>query len=117
MAYTKHFPNKREPFFWAIFANFMASKSAKISDQEKTLCGTMAYRMCAKAAEDVNPEEGKVGDTLQSDTKQGPFTETYEKEPKSGRVLRSPGDLAFLLDIYESQVFHNMQKEQAASKD
>lgn len=63
MAYTRHFPNKREPFFWAIFANFMASKSTKLSDQEKALCGTMAYRMCAKAAEDVSSEERKVGDS------------------------------------------------------
>ncbi|KAL8655697.1 MAG: hypothetical protein Q9210_000719 [Variospora velana] len=85
MAYMKHFPSKPEPFFWAIFANFMASKSLKTPDQEKVLCGTMAYRMCAKAAEDVHAEPGK------------------KKELKSGRVLRTPGDVAFLLDVFESQ--------------
>lgn len=68
MAYMKHFPNKPDPFFWAIFANFMASKSRKTPDQEKLLCGTMAYRMCAKAAEDVNTEPAKVGGISHSHT-------------------------------------------------
>lgn len=27
----------------------------------------------------------------------------WKKELKSGRVLRTPGDIAFLLDVYESQ--------------
>ncbi|KAL9013220.1 MAG: hypothetical protein Q9173_002077 [Seirophora scorigena] len=85
MAYMKHFPSKPDPFFWAIFANFMASKSRKTPDQEKLLCGTMAYRMCAKAAEDVNTEPAK------------------KKELKNGRVLRTPGDIAFLVDVFESQ--------------
>ncbi|KAI4120089.1 MAG: hypothetical protein LQ345_000045 [Seirophora villosa] len=86
MAYMKHFPNKPDPFFWAIFANFMASKSRKTPDQEKLLCGTMAYRMCAKAAEDVNTEPAK-----------------QKKELKNGRVLRTPSDIAFLVDVFESQ--------------
>lgn len=60
MAYMKHFPGKREPFFWAVFANFMTSKSLRSSEQEINLCGTMAYRMCAKAAADVPIEADKV---------------------------------------------------------
>ncbi|KAL8908750.1 MAG: hypothetical protein Q9207_000607 [Kuettlingeria erythrocarpa] len=103
MAYTRHFPNKREPFFWAIFANFMASKSSKIPDQEKALCGTMAYRMCAKAAEAVSSAEGKVGDSSHSDITHTHLTKMCIQEPKNGRVLRGPGDLALLLDVYESQ--------------
>ncbi|KAI4147842.1 MAG: hypothetical protein LQ341_001715 [Variospora aurantia] len=95
MAYMKHFPSKPEPFFWAIFANFMASKSLKTPDQEKVLCGTMAYRMCAKAADDVHAEPGKILHTIMA-LKQ-------KKELKSGRVLRTPGDVAFLLDVFESQ--------------
>lgn len=78
MAYMKHFPSKREPFFWAIFTNFMASKSPKISGQEKALYGTMAYRMCAKAAEDVTEEAGTVGDTSHSDTTHDHGTEIGE---------------------------------------
>lgn len=75
MAYMKHFANKREPFFWAIFANFMASSSPKTSEQERTLCGTMAYRMCAKAAVDVNVEAAKVGDTSHLDPRNDHGTE------------------------------------------
>ncbi|KAL8857000.1 MAG: hypothetical protein Q9178_006405 [Gyalolechia marmorata] len=84
MTYTKHFPNRRDPFFWTIFANFMASKSLPDRDNEKELCGTMAYRMCAKAAEAV---------TLDRD----------QKGLKNGRVIRTLDDIAFLLDVYESQ--------------
>ena len=62
MAYMKHFPNKREPFFWAILANFTASKNPKGLEQEKSLCSAMAYRMAAKAAEDVPIESNKVRD-------------------------------------------------------
>ncbi|KAL8699660.1 MAG: hypothetical protein Q9224_001318 [Gallowayella concinna] len=83
MTYTKHFPNRREPFFWTIFANFMASRSLTDQDNERNLCRTMAYRMCAKAAEAV------------------PLN-TNQKGLKNGRVLRTVDDIVFLLDVYES---------------
>ncbi|KAL9007123.1 MAG: hypothetical protein Q9188_000158 [Gyalolechia gomerana] len=102
MAYMKHFPSKREPFFWAIFANFMASKSLKSSEQEMKLCGVMAYRMCAKAAEDVPLEADKVRNTSHSSLGYDHGTER-EKALKNSRVLCTPGELAFLLDVYESQ--------------
>lgn len=102
MAYMKHFPSKREPFFWAIFANFMASKSLKSSEQEMKLYGIMAYRMCAKAAEDVPLEADKVRNTSHSSLGYDHGTER-EKALKNSRVLCTPGELAFLLDVYESQ--------------
>ncbi|KAL9638943.1 MAG: hypothetical protein Q9204_001304 [Flavoplaca sp. TL-2023a] len=83
MTYTKHFPTRREPFFWTIFANFMASKTLPDVHSEKQLCGTMAYRMCAKAAEAVVFEP--------------------DQELSNGRVIRTLDDLVFLLDVYESQ--------------
>ncbi|KAL8999299.1 MAG: hypothetical protein Q9169_001844 [Polycauliona sp. 2 TL-2023] len=83
MTYTKNFPDKRDPFFWTIFANFMAAENLPDGNSEKLLCGTMAYRMCAKAAEAVVLDQ--------------------EKELSSGRVIRTLDDIAFLLDIYESQ--------------
>ncbi|KAL8813455.1 MAG: hypothetical protein Q9200_000252 [Gallowayella weberi] len=91
MTYTKHFPNRREPFFWTIFVNFMASRSLTDQDNERNLCRTMAYRMCAKAAEAVA-----------LDTKQDQNTET-KKGLKNGRVLRTVDDIVFLLDVYESE--------------
>ncbi|KAL8880179.1 MAG: hypothetical protein Q9198_002364, partial [Flavoplaca austrocitrina] len=83
MTYTKHFPTRRDPFFWTIFANFMASKTLPDVNSEKQLCGTMAYRMCAKAAEAVVFEP--------------------DQELSNGRVIRTLDDLVFLLDVYESQ--------------
>ncbi|CAO1596555.1 hypothetical protein XANCAGTX0491_000393 [Xanthoria calcicola] len=83
MTYTKHFPNKRDPFFWTIFANFMASRTLPDENSEKQLCGTMAYRMCAKAAEAVVLDR--------------------DQELKNGRVIRNLDDIVFLLDVYESQ--------------
>lgn len=71
MTYTKHFPTRRDPFFWTIFANFMASKTLPDGNSEKQLCGTMAYRMCAKAAEAVVLETDQVRKTSLS-TLQGP---------------------------------------------
>ena len=67
MTYTKHFPNRRDPFFWTIFANFMASKSLPDQDSEKVLCGTMAYRMCAKAVEAVTLDRDQVRKLSHSD--------------------------------------------------
>ncbi|KAI4261185.1 MAG: hypothetical protein L6R42_003613 [Xanthoria sp. 1 TBL-2021] len=83
MTYTKHFPNKRDPFFWTIFANFMASRTLPDENSEKQLCGTMAYRMCAKAAEAVVLDQ--------------------DQELRNGRVIRTLDDIVFLLDVYESQ--------------
>ncbi|KAL8730427.1 MAG: hypothetical protein Q9166_004065 [cf. Caloplaca sp. 2 TL-2023] len=83
MTYTKHFPDTREPFFWTIFANHMACRSLADQDYEKNLCGTMAYRMFQKVAEAV--PLGK------------------KQELKNGRVLRTPNDILFLLDVYEWQ--------------
>ncbi|KAL9042730.1 MAG: hypothetical protein Q9180_000388 [Flavoplaca navasiana] len=71
MTYTKHFPSRRDPFFWTIFANFMASKTLPDVNSEKQLCGTMAYRMCAKAAEAVVFEPDQVRKRSLS-TLQGP---------------------------------------------
>ncbi|KAL9031855.1 MAG: hypothetical protein Q9196_000169 [Gyalolechia fulgens] len=102
MAYMKHFPSKREPFFWVIFANFMASKSLKSAEQEMKLCGTMAYRMCAKAAEGVPLEADKVRDTSRSSVSYGHGAER-EKALNNSRILCTPGEIAFLLDVYESQ--------------
>lgn len=79
MAYMKHFPSKREPFFWTIFANFMAAKSPKTSEQEKTLYSAMAYRMCAKAAEDVKFQAEEVGETSHSDITHDHGTETEKR--------------------------------------
>lgn len=67
MNYTKHFPNKRDPFFWTIFANFMASRTLPDENSEKQLYGTMAYRMCAKAAEAVVLDQDQVGKISHSD--------------------------------------------------
>ncbi|KAL8843581.1 MAG: hypothetical protein Q9170_000085 [Blastenia crenularia] len=102
MAYMKHFPNKREPFFWAVFANFMASKSPKSSEQERNLCGAMAYRMCAKAAEDVSVHADKVWNISHLSIEYDHGTER-EKALKNGRVPCTPGEVAFFLDIYEFQ--------------
>lgn len=102
MTYSRHYPHKREPFFGNIFAYYMTAKSDISSKQEKTLCGTMAYRMCVKAAEDVPSHEVKVRKVSTSHTAQDPGTET-EKELSNGRVLRTPDDLTLLLDVYESQ--------------
>ncbi|KAL9591101.1 MAG: hypothetical protein Q9203_000100 [Teloschistes exilis] len=84
MTYSRHFPSKREPFFWTIFANYMVAATHTMSTQERALCATMASRMCEKAAEDV------------------PFNANMELN-NTGRVLRTPSDIAFLLDVYESQ--------------
>ncbi|KAL8695485.1 MAG: hypothetical protein Q9218_000063 [Villophora microphyllina] len=86
MTYSRHFPTNRQPYFWTIFANYMAAVtvSSTISEQERTLCGTMAFRMCEKAAEDVS-------------------SHTDMELNNSGRVLRTPSEIAFLLDVYESQ--------------
>ncbi|KAL9605137.1 MAG: hypothetical protein Q9219_000071 [cf. Caloplaca sp. 3 TL-2023] len=102
MAYMKHFPSKRDPFFWAIFANFMASQNPHSPEQERHLCGAMAYRMCAKAAEDVCLDSDKVKITSHSCDVYDHRTER-EKALKNGRAPRTPGELAFLLDVYESQ--------------
>ncbi|KAL8674694.1 MAG: hypothetical protein Q9168_000926 [Polycauliona sp. 1 TL-2023] len=91
MTYTKNFPNRRDPFFWTIFANFMAAKTLPDGNSEKQLCGTMAYRMCAKAAEAVV-----------SHSEQDHSTE-MKKGLSNGRVIRTLDDIVFLLDIYESQ--------------
>ncbi|KAL8773116.1 MAG: hypothetical protein Q9209_001792 [Squamulea sp. 1 TL-2023] len=68
MTYAKHFPNKRDPFFWTIFANFMASGTLPDHDNEKKLFGTMAYRMYAKAAEatslDQDQSQGKYEEAI-----------------------------------------------------
>ncbi|KAI4258318.1 MAG: hypothetical protein LQ352_001256 [Teloschistes flavicans] len=88
MTYSRHFPSKREPFFWTIFANYMAANTGTMSTEEKALCATMASRMCEKAAEDV------------------PFHENMELND-TGRVLRTPSDVAFVLDVYESQGKHD----------
>ncbi|KAL8789864.1 MAG: hypothetical protein Q9213_000932 [Squamulea squamosa] len=84
MTYTKHFPDKRDPFFWTIFVNFMASRTLPDQGTEKELCGTMAYRMYAKAAEATSLGQDQKG-------------------LRNGRVIRTLDDISFLLDVYRSQ--------------
>ena len=85
-----------------IIGNHMATRSDKISDEEKKLYGTMAYRMCAKAAADVPSADSTVGRSSRLYHARDPDTET-NKELSNGRVLRTADDLALLLDVYESQ--------------
>ncbi|KAL8953648.1 MAG: hypothetical protein Q9222_000485 [Ikaeria aurantiellina] len=91
MTYAKNFSSKREPFFWNIFATYKASKDEKVSSQERTLCGKLAHKWCAKAAEDT------------------PLSK--DQELKNGRVLRTSRDVLFLLDVYESDNRHEESLE------
>ncbi|KAL8702942.1 MAG: hypothetical protein Q9201_003896 [Fulgogasparrea decipioides] len=101
--YSRNFSSRREPFFWTILVNYMIAKSKATSQQEKQLCGTMACRMIEKAAADVPFNADKVGRQSHYDATQDPNTETEKELNNSGRVLRTPSDITFLLDVYESQ--------------
>ncbi|KAL8709120.1 MAG: hypothetical protein Q9220_006141 [cf. Caloplaca sp. 1 TL-2023] len=78
---------------------------AKASSQERTLCGKLAHKWCAKAAEDTPLHKDGVRYRSLSDTAHGQVTEV-NKELKNGRVLRTPRDVLFLLDVYESENQH-----------
>lgn len=53
MALRKSSPKDRDYDFWIIFMCYMIHQDPSISEKERNLFGTLAYRMLSKAAEAV----------------------------------------------------------------
>jgi N-terminal acetyltransferase B complex non-catalytic subunit len=59
MALRKSSPKDRNYEFWAIFMCYLIHQDESISEKERTMFGTLAYRMLSKAAEAVPKEQVK----------------------------------------------------------
>ena len=53
MSLQINFPKMRNYYFWAIFLSYLTATDSKISEAERKIFGTLAYRMASKAAESV----------------------------------------------------------------
>lgn len=92
MVSMKHFPKNRRHFFHAVLGAYFTAVEAnsKVSEQEKQLFGTMAFKLLAKAA---------------ADTPLGEIPET-PADP-SARTIQKPAELEFLVGIYRGLGKHN----------
>ena len=53
MALRKNFPNERLYGFWNILMCYLIHKASSDSEKDRTLFGTLAYRLISKAAQIV----------------------------------------------------------------
>jgi len=53
MALRRSSPKERNYEFWTIFMCYLLHQDASISEKERNMFGTLAYRLLAKAAEAV----------------------------------------------------------------
>ena len=57
MGMRNSFPNERHYEFWNILMCFLIHKQDDLSDKDRMLFGTLAYRMISKAAEAIPRSE------------------------------------------------------------
>ena len=93
MVYQKNFPNKREPFFWAILSSHLAAETSNATESERTLYKTLAHRFLSKAVTDAI-EIGKIQDGAKSNSK---------SVSKAIRAVQSSDDIRLLVAIYRCQ--------------
>ncbi|KMP09176.1 hypothetical protein CIHG_03505 [Coccidioides immitis H538.4] len=87
MSLQINFPKTRRYYFWAIFMCYLIAADAGSSLADKTLFGTLAYRMISKAADSVP---------------------TDPKELLSpGRAIQTAEELLLLIKIYSQQGRYN----------
>lgn len=60
MALRKSFPKDRNYDFWNILMCYLINTDISRTEKERTLFGTLAYRMISKAAEGVPTEKVKI---------------------------------------------------------
>lgn len=53
MALRKAFPNERIYDFWNILLCFLVERDVRVSEKERVLFGTLAYRLISKFAEAI----------------------------------------------------------------
>lgn len=57
MAIRKRSPKERKYEIWTVFMCYLIYKDPSVSEKERTMFGTLAYRMLSKAAEAVPTKE------------------------------------------------------------
>lgn len=57
MALRKAFPNERQHDFWNILLCFLVHQDNSVTQKERNLFGTLAYRMMSKAAESIPTDQ------------------------------------------------------------
>ena len=94
MLYQKNFPQKRQPYYWAIVSSYLASVSTLAAPGDQKLYGQIACRLLARAAADAITACSEVA------ASQG------HPNSNSSRALKDPRDLLFLISVYRSQAMY-----------
>ncbi|MCJ1435963.1 hypothetical protein MMC27_005339 [Xylographa pallens] len=101
MLYSKNFPKDRRPYYRLILSSHLASESPELSDSERSMFKEIAYRLLTKAVtlipdDSASSRLGKL--SLESE-----ISNASKGQVDASRALQNPGDLLFLLRIYQSQ--------------
>ena len=91
--YQKNFPQKREPFFWAILSSHLAAEVPSATEGERNLYETLAYRFLSKA----------VSDAINGEKTQHETNSSSKPALRSIRAIQTSDDLQLLVAIYRSQ--------------
>ncbi|EXJ79045.1 hypothetical protein A1O3_08546 [Capronia epimyces CBS 606.96] len=82
MGLRKSFPKERNYEFWNIMMCHLIHMQNDLPEKERTLFGTLAYRMISKAAETILPDQ--------------------EDGLASGKAISTPEELALLVQVFNS---------------
>ncbi|KAL4890899.1 N-acetyltransferase B complex non catalytic subunit-domain-containing protein [Aspergillus ambiguus] len=86
MSLQNNFPKQRKYHLWAIFLSYLVAADENASEMDRKLFGTLAYRMVAKAAENVPSDPKEL--------------------LSPPRAIQSSEELLLLVKIFESQGRH-----------
>ncbi|MCJ1287188.1 hypothetical protein MMC26_006536 [Xylographa opegraphella] len=101
MLYSKNFPKDRRPYYRLILSSHLASESPELPDSERSMFKEMAYRLLTKALSSI-PDDN-MSSQLGNLSLESGKSNVNQGLVDASRALKNPGDLLFLLRIYQSQ--------------
>ena len=97
MALRKGFPKDRNYDFWNTLMCYLISKDMSASEKDRTLYGTLAYRMICKAAEAVPADN--VSMSTHGTDEIDRLTHEQKQLLSDGKALQTPEELYLLVKI------------------
>jgi len=101
ITYTAKFKDQRKPFYWAILALHLASRSAAVSQIERHLFADFAYRLLTDAVGLARkPEDGSSNVDANLNSHQASLK---KRGADNSRAIQGPNDLQLLVEVYRHQ--------------